>query len=328
MTLPAVRFVARKTITTIQEGSVYKERYVEATALPTDATVRQVFIDSSGAQVAEITGSVNPSYPRYVEFTAPYADVAEVPNGAGFYCYVHFSGDAAADEHMIRYGTVIRRQLSYPDSPATSIQNLPRVYEDSFQRPPGSPGGKWKFLVGQPLIVSSGLSGILEFLLSFLFSAYTAYFMRYYVPFAGDTITLRVTLLKKGDGMTVIALDCSSDGSSYLYVGFNSTDDTVELGRGIGPDITISGNLIPEITPVAHAVPSTSPGGNYKIRYDDVTKTLGLYNDDYTVEYATWTDTGNEVPHGKGYRYFAIGGTSDADNSGVQVAYIKAQDDV
>jgi hypothetical protein len=320
--------VARKTITTIQEGNVYKERFVEPAALPADTTVRMVFKDSSGADVAEITGYINTQNNHYVEFNSPYADVADVPNGAGFYVYIHLSADDPADEHMIRYGTVFRRQLSFPDSPAISTQNLPRVYEDSFQRPPGSPGGRWKYLVGQPIIVSSGFAGILQFLLSFLFSQYGAYFMRYYVPFAGDTITLRVTLLKKGDGMTVIALDCSSDGSSYLYVGFNATDDTVELGRGVGPDISVAGNLIPEMTPVAHTVPSTAPGGNYKIRYDDVTKTLGLYNDDYTVEYATWTDTGNEVPHGKGYRYFAIGGTSEAEDSGIQVAYIKAQDDV
>ena len=329
MTLPAVRRVARKTITTIQEGSVYKERFVEPAALADDTTVRMVFRDSSGADVAEIIGYINEDNNHYVEFLASYAEVSEVPNGAGFYVYIHLADDDdPLAEHMIRYGTVFRRQLSYPDSPATSAQNLPRVYEDSFQRPPGSPGGRWKYLVGQPRIVSSGLAGILEFLLSFLFSHYSAYFMRYYVPFAGDTITLRVTLLKKGAGTTIIALDCSSDGSSYLYVGFNGTNNTIDLGRGVGPDISISGNLISEITPVSHTVPTASPGGQYKIRYDDVTKTLGVYNDDYTVEYASWTDSGNEVPHGKGYRYFAIGGTSDAENSGIQVAYIKAQDDV
>lgn len=322
-----VPLVARKTITTIQEGSVYKERYVLASPIDLDATVRMDFKDSSGGDIVSVTGTVERDG-YYLEWERPYPEVETVPNGAGFYVYVHLPEDPPGAEHMVRYGTVFRRQLSFPDSPATAAANLPRKYEDSFQRPPGSPGGRWKYLVGKPQIVSTGLAGILEFLLSFLFAHYPAYFMRYYVPFSGDTITLSVTALKKGAGKTVIALACSSDASSYLYVMFDGTNNKIDIGQGLGPDISVPANLISEITPVSHTVPATSPGGQYKIRYDDVTKTVGVYNNDYTTEYVSWTDDGNEIPHGKGYRYFGIGGTATASNGGVQIAYIKAQDDV
>ena len=323
MTLPAVPLVARKTITTIQDGSVYKERFTLPKALPAGSTVREEFFDSAGASLGEIEGTVTG---HYVEFNLPYSAVAGVPNGAGFYCYVHLPEDDADAEHMVRYGTVFRRQLSFPDSPATATANLPRRYEDSFQRPPGSPGGRWKFLVGQPRIVES--TNLILRLLSFLFTQYGAFFMRYYVPFSSDTITLSVSATKRGEGMTIIALSCNSDGSSYLYVGFNGTNNTIELGRGINPDISVAGAITPEIAPVAHTVPAEPTLGTYKIRYDDVTKTLGVYNDDYTMEYATWTDSGNEAPHGKGFRYFAIGGASDEEDAGIGVAYIQAQDDV
>jgi hypothetical protein len=232
------------------------------------------------------------------------------------------------DEHLIRYGTVFRRQLSFPDSPATSFANQPRVYEDNFQRPAGSPGGRWKYLVGQPRLVASGLGGILATLLSFLFSFYQAYFMRYYVPFSGDTITLNTTLVKFGSGKTAIAIACSSDGSSYLAAVFNGGTNTVQICRGIGPDISVGGNLIALSDAESLTIATGGTGTQIKMRYDDVTKTLGVYNNDYTTEYVSWTDDDDEVPHGKGYRYFAIGGTSSADNSGIQVAYIKAQDDV
>jgi len=148
------------------------------------------------------------------------------------------------------------------------------------------------------------------------------------VPFSGDTITLNTTLVKFGSGKTAIAIACSSDGSSYLAAVFNGGTNTVQICRGIGPDISVGGNLIALSDAESLTIATGGTGTQIKMRYDDVTKTLGVYNNDYTTEYVSWTDDDDEVPHGKGYRYFAIGGTSSADNSGIQVAYIKAQDDV
>lgn len=328
MTLPAIPLVARRTITTIQEGSVYKERFILPHAIDSSSDVRMEFKDSSGAIVAEIEGEVNATYGHYIEFMVPYAEVETVPNGAGFNCYISLPDDSVGDEHMIRYGTVFRRQLSFPDSPATSFENLPRVYEDNFQRPAGSPGGRWKYLVGQPQLVNSGLLGILSTLLSFLFSFYQAFFMRYYVPFSGDTITLNTTLVKAGAGKTAIAIACSSDGSSYLAAVFDGGANTVQICRGLGPDLSVSGNLIAESAAVSLTIATGGTGTQIKMRYDEVTKTLGVYNNNYTTEYVSWTDSADEVPHGKGYRYFAIGGTTSSEYLGIQVAYIKAQDDV
>jgi len=290
------------------------------------------FKDSSGAAIGDgITGEISG---RWIEFDSPYADVAEVPNGGGFYVYVHRAGADVGDENMARYGTVFRRQLSFPDSPATLLQNQPRRYEDTFQRPAGAVGGRWKIIRGRPLIFDNdpllGPDG--PNTVGPQFDFFSRYMMRYYVPFAGDTITLSIQGLRKGPGMTVVALSCNSDVSQYIYAGFKAVlggADTVELGMGTDPDIGVAGgNLDPQISPVSFSVADEEPLTTFKIRYDDTTKVLGLYNADYTTEYASWEDSSDLAPHGKGYRYFAIGGSATLINSGVQIAYINAQDDV
>lgn len=315
--------VARKSITTIQEGSTYKERFVLPKVLATGTTVRMLFKDSSGADITEITGSLNG---HYIEFEQPYSAVEEVPNGAGFYVYLK-RPDPSTDEDMARYGTVFRRQLSFPDSPATLAVNQPRRYEDTFQRPAGAVGGRWKVLVGQPRIFDN--ADPIPNTVGPNYAFYARYFMRYYVPFASDTVTLSISAIDKGSGKTVIALGASSDCSSYIYAMFNSASgsETLTLGIGHGPDIGVGGNLEPQIAPVALVVPDNDIA-TFKMRYDDVTGVLGFYNDDYTVEYASWEDSSNLAPHGKGYRYFGVGGEAGLFNSGVQVAYINAQDDV
>lgn len=322
--------VARKSVTTIQAGSVYKERFIFARALPVGATARQEFMDSSGAVVTELIGTVDGNT---ITFHNAYADVEFVPNGAGFGCYLTDPADDAG-EHLMIYGTVFRRQPSFPDSPATVTETVPRSFEDGFQRPAGPPGGRWKTLVGQPYIFDNtewfGLGEDHPNTVGPNYNFYSRYYMRYYVPFNSDTVTLSISATRKGNGKTIVTLCGNSDATSYLYAAFNGNANTLELGYGTGPDVGVVGGayavLQPQITPVALTVPGSSGLATYKMRYDEVTKTLSFYNEDYTVEYGSWEDTGDLVPHGRGYRYFGVGGNSALFNSGVQLAYIRASD--
>src|SRR5690349_12252096 len=94
--------VARKSVTRIQAGSRYKESYLLPWQPPAGSTVRQIFLDSAGAQIGDaIVGAI---VGRRANFQVDYEVVEAVPNGAGFYCYVKEAG--ATGEDMVRYGTV------------------------------------------------------------------------------------------------------------------------------------------------------------------------------------------------------------------------------
>jgi hypothetical protein len=330
--MPApVKLVAQKTVTYIQQDSVYKDRFTLPFDPEPDSTVRQIFLDSSGAQIQDdIVGTING---RYVEFREPYSAVEQVPNGALFYTYLNWGGDDPDGEDMLRYGSVFRRQHVFPDNPAITSTTVVKLFEDSFQRPAGAVGGRWKVLVGQPRIFDNtewfGLGEDHPNTVGPNYNFFSRYFMYFYAPFNDDSVELSISATKKGNGKTVVSLCQNSSASSYLYVGFDGEDNTVELGIGHEPDLgsAIAPNgdaLEPKITPVALTIPGDDGYGTYKIRYDDVTKTLSLYNSDMTALICDWADEANEVPHGKGYRYFGLGGNSGLLDSGVQLAYVRA----
>lgn len=316
-----VKFVARKTVTYVQEGSVYKDRFVLPFEPDYGSTVREVFLDSAGAQIgADVVGEIDG---RYIQFRVPYGEVEQVPNAANFYIYLHLAGEDAGDEDLAFYGSVFRRQHVFPDSPALSASTVVHEFEDSFQRPAGAVGGRWKVLIGRPVIFDNGAN---PNTVGPSYPFFSRYFMYYYQPFNADAVELSISARDKGDGTTIVTLCQNSSATSYLYVGFNSQANTVTLGYGDGPDIGTgsgSGVLEPQITPVALTVPNPALG-TYKIIYDDITNKLSLFNETGTTLIASWTDSGNIVPHGKGYRYFGVAGNAGFLNSGVEIAYIRA----
>ena len=328
MTAP---LVARKTITTIQAGSVYRDRWPLNYTPPVGSTVRRVFFDSAGAELVSIDGTVAG---RIVEFREPYSGIEMVPNGAGFYTYIHHAGDGAADEQMICYGTVFRRELTFPHSPAVLTSTVVKEFSDSFQRPQGAVGGRWKTLVGEPYIFDNGADANT---VGPRWSFFDRYFCYYYQPFNADTVELAISVTDKGPGKTIVTLCQNSAASSFLYLGFNSGEwselvppgETIELGYGTGPDVGPIGGtydfLEPQIPLVDMPIPSLPSLTRFILRYDDTTGELAVYNSDKTVKHASWVDTGNVVPHGRGYRYFGVGGNAGLLNSGVQLAYINAQ---
>jgi hypothetical protein len=318
--------VARRTITTIQAGSKYRERWTLPDSQPEETTTRQVFLDSAGGEIATIEGVVDG---RIITFDSPYTDVEAVPNGAGFYTYIQRPEDLVSDDEvMVKYGSVFRRELTFPNSPAEATSTVVKKFADDFQRPPGAVGGRWKTLVGRPTIFDNGVK---KNSVGPKYTFFSRYFCYYYIPFNDDTVDLTISLWDKGSGKTIVTLCQNSTATSYLYCSFDGDDEEARLGFGTGPDIgsvlSPSSVLQPQEGPFTVDIPTVAGAAlpvTYKLSYDDDTKEFALYNADRTVKHLSWVDDSEIVPHGKGYRYFGIGGNSSILDSGIQVASIAA----
>lgn len=312
-----------KTITTIQAGGIYKERWTcpsQQDPFPTDASAVTIFRDSAGAEILRIDGEFETPIPggfRHLVFLEQPEVVEVVPNGCAFEVIV----EDQDGPNYFKYGTVFRRQNFFPNSPAELATYEPRRYTDTFQRPAGQLGGRWRNLLGQPRIFDN--ADPLPNSVGPNYNFFSRYFTRYYVPFNGDSIDLSISAIDKGSGKTLVGISCNSDGTSYLYLLLDSSANNARLGIGHGVDITVGANLEHQVGPYAIDVPNTS-AANYKLRFDEATKRFSFYSSDYTTEYLGWTDDDNLVPHGKGYRYFCLAGSAGLFDSGVQVSYVSA----
>lgn len=197
------------------------------------------------------------------------------------------------------------------------------VFSDSFQRPAGSVGSKWKVLVGHPQIYKNdGYSAVCPNVPFF-----NAYFVRYARPFTADTIDLGFSIIDRGLGTALISVCSASDAAAYLYAKFDSelgSGNKVTLGVGKNPDINLANTkLVDKTSVVTVTLPSNTPM-QFRLKYNDASKKLSLHNGNSTTEYCAWTDSGNVAPHGRGFRYFGIGGRAGIFQSGLQIAGIDA----
>lgn len=315
--------VGTKTITTIQEGGVYKERWTCPSLedpFPVDATAQTIFKDSAGAEIIRIDGTLETPIAggfRHLTFLEQPETMGVVPNGCSFEVIV----TDTIGPNYFKHGTVFRRQNFFPHSPSELITYEPKRFTDTFQRPAGALGGRWRNLLGQPRIFDN--ADPIPNSVGPNWNFFSRYFTRYYVPFNGDSIDLSISAIDKGSGKTLVAISSNSDGTSYLYLMFDSSADTATIGIGHGTDINTTANFEGQAGPTALVVP-TAAVANYKLRFDEATKEFAFYNSDYTVKHLSWIDEDDMVPHGKGYRYFALAGNSGLFNSGVQVAYVSA----
>lgn len=196
-------------------------------------------------------------------------------------------------------------------------------FSDSFQRPAGLVGKKWRVLVGNPLIYKNGsYSSVAP-----NFAFFNSYFVRYAKPFTNDTIDLAFSIIDRGLGTALITVCGSSDASQYLYAKFDSelgTGNRVTLGVGTNPDINLGTTKLQSKTSEVTVTLSGTALTQFRLKYNNGNRKLSLTNSNSSVEYLSWTDSGNVAPHGRGYRYFGIGGRAGILNSGLQIAGIDA----
>lgn len=285
-----------------------------------DGTASAVFYDTSGVTLATIAGEVNPDA---IVFTQTPDVMDAIPAGAKYEIFLTTSSDSHV--YQIRYGTVIRREVSFPDSPANTTTFVPLQFADSF--PTLGLSSKWVAINNGTQVhdnsgasLPNGVSTQTTFLS--ILGATSA--IRYYTPVNGDSVKVHVSLLNMGSGHTGIVLCANALMTSYLAVVFDhpaSGTQVVHLAVGSGPNtMTYQGSA------VTHTVAN---GNDYTIGYDDITKTLTVYQGTNTTPLASWVDSSHVVPHGPGYRYLAMNWTSGAlFSTGIEVSNWAVQDNV
>lgn len=244
--------------------------------------------------------------------------VNHVPSGANFEVFITY------DDHTykVRYGRVVRKEVSYPLNPLSGEQPA-LMYEDDLQR--NMPGPHWitkggaismqgpmqltglgtGYVMGprnQADIFGIGLS---------LFSSAAAL---WYAPLQSDSIEISAGIRDVGDGDLTIVF-----GSNYAmtdFVGVRILDSGVQITSGlniiVNPEDTIkvvtgtAWNSVSEVGSGNGANYDTPAyGGIYKITYSP-TDGVRVYTPGSPVPALTTSVAESGVKSGPGYRYVGV----------------------
>lgn len=312
--------ITRMSVVQLSRGSTWNPHpgeppYLQAAIgdpWPDAADCYTVFTDTSGGEITTIyADSVTTSSIYYI---AEPDEVDIVPAGANFETFIEGENGVV----KIRYGKVIRREVEFPDAPATQAASLALNYTDTF--PTLGLRSNWKAISGRTKVYDNTGSG-----LPFGVSANAGLFfsrsaIRWDAPLNTDTVKSHVVLLKQGQGKCTVIVCADQRLTSYLGVQFDSVADEINMVVGRGPN-----TVEIQTAPTVHEVVDLN---DYYITYNDLTKVLAVYQGTDLTPIVTWTDSGLDVPHGPGYRYagFAFD-TGFFFQPGVEVAGWQAKDD-
>jgi hypothetical protein len=276
-------------------GWVYELRGKPGDYWPESGQAYVIFYESTGGVITTLEGSLKP---ELLSFDYEATDVALVPHGAGFEIFV--TPDSTGVPIMVRYGTVTRREVRFPDAPAVDLTDTALLYGDKFDR--SFFGPRWITMAGQPNI-AGGTAGTVNQ----LFTLNETAALLYWAPLNGDDMTINCKFANVGDGAAGMIF--CSDASMTSYLGFVieqstflwSSAKTVHIVRAY---TTGHGPLTNEH--VVSLASNTANNDNFVIKYNSQTDTVKVYKNNSDTALISWTDTTHSVPHGEGFRYLGM----------------------
>lgn len=305
----------------LSRGGTWKPRPYEPPYLmpepgstwPDKAFATVTFTDSTGAEILTLDGDVTP---EAILFSGDPDEMDQVPAGSGYTITLE---TPEGDVHVLRYGTVIRKEVFYTAPPGKAIKT-PRSFSDSFQR--SALGRKWIPVVGRTAIRDNSLWSVPNGV-----TVETAFFqksaIRYWLQFESDTVEVGVTVLNTDPllaGRTAVIICADAGLTTGIGMRFETSAfaNQLHLGMVTGPN-----TMVDETAAVGNVV---SNGDYYRLRYTDSTKVAAVYKGSSLTPLAEWDDKAGAVPHGPGYRHFGLAFEAALLGRGIQITSISAMD--
>ena len=284
----------------------------------------------------------------------------QVNSGDNFEVFVTVNGDT----YKVRYGRVVRKEVSYPLNPIT-VAASPLMYEDDMQR--NVPGPRWlvkygavsmaQFTFSSPnqangtkwMMASRNQADIFGTSLM-LFSKAA---VQWYAPMQSDSIDISVKLASgaaNNDGECFIVFASNSAMTEWLAVrisdpstGWTRTSDYIQVVQGTSSEPptfdALLTNYTPAVTEIGSYATYDTPYYNqgtantfaYRVVYNGTgaSPSVNVYTPASTTTPALTTSLSSTTfGVGAGYRYCGLMFNSSIATPGPRVWYWKAKDTV
>lgn len=279
--------------------------------------------------------------------------INHVPAGANFEVFTVVDGIT----YKVRYGRVVRKEVSYPLSPL-SVETTPVMYEDDMQR--NMPGPRWTVKGGALAMYDIDPTPQTKWAMSArnlvdvfgvgipLFSSAGAL---WYTPMQSDSIEISLSFRPGSEGGTTIVFASNSSMTDYLGVRFSVNNGLLDLANWLGfSPLTASqvqvvkGSAWNNMGAVGSAASMSTPmidpplgvtygdtTRNFKITYSRQSNQVVVYQNNSSgspVAILTTSVASAAAGFGAGYRYTGVVFAGTLLTSGPRLYYWKVKDAV
>ncbi|AOT22885.1 hypothetical protein SEA_ZAKAI_26 [Mycobacterium phage Zakai] len=286
-------------------GFKYELRGKPGDYWPESGTAYVVFYESTGAVIATLEGTVKP---ELLLFEAEPTEIEFIPHGAGFELFV--TPDETGVPVMVRYGTVTRREVRFPDAPATDVSDTALLYVDDMQRTILGP--RWRKVGGKAAIYDDWISLHPKRAIGPDFIFFDRAAVLWFAPLNLDSVTVNVNIVNAGAGKSTVVLASDYNMTSWLGVqfetGISNNKWHIVVGHSPqGDDYEIK----------ASVDANSDNGNNALIKFNHAARQITAFRNNGTTPILTWTDEAESLPIGDGFRYTGFSWISSLAARGV-----------